>query len=119
MSEYETLHAALQAIRTHIDAELTLSQASVLRAIRDAKGDPSQTDLVNATRIDRSTLADVMRRLLKTKLVARQRSKDDARAYKVTITQAGRSKLEEFERAEKKARPEIKATLKGLGIALS
>ena len=119
MSEYETLNAGLQAIRSHIDAELTLSQASVLRAIRDAKGQPSQTDLVNATRIDRSTLADVVRRLLKTQLIARKRSKDDARAYQVTITEAGRAKLAAFEQAEKKARPLIRATLKELGITLA
>ncbi len=40
----------------------------------------SQTDIVNLTGIDRSTLADIVRRLVKKGLLQRRRTKQDARA---------------------------------------
>jgi DNA-binding MarR family transcriptional regulator len=64
-------------------------QLVLLRAIRDAKSTPSQTDLVGKTGMDRSTLADITRRMLKAGFVARKRTKEDARAYAVTLTSEG------------------------------
>jgi DNA-binding MarR family transcriptional regulator len=54
---------------------------------------PSQTELVNRTGIDRSTLSDVVRRLQKRRLLQRRRTKDDARAYTVALTDKGRQVL--------------------------
>lgn len=73
-------------------SELTLRQRLVLEAIaqRDSQ---SQTDLVSATRIDRSTMADIVRRLVGKGYVARKRSKDDARAYVIALTQKGSAVL--------------------------
>ena len=49
----------------------------------------SQTDLVENTGIDRSTLADIVRRMLKKGLLQRRRTKEDARAYAVKLTDEG------------------------------
>ncbi len=49
----------------------------------------SQTQLVELTGIDRSTLADVVRRMLKKGLLQRRRTRDDARAYAVKLTDEG------------------------------
>jgi len=53
----------------------------------------SQTALVNATGIDRSTLADIVRRLVDSGLLQRKRMAFDARMYAVGLTEAGRDKL--------------------------
>jgi len=49
----------------------------------------SQTDLVEVTGIDRSTLADIVRRMLKKGLLQRRRTREDARAYAVKLTDEG------------------------------
>jgi DNA-binding MarR family transcriptional regulator len=67
---------------------VTLRQFAVLAAIAENPG-LSQSDLVRATGIDRSTLADMMNRLVKRGLVSRSASKTDARAYAVRLTAAG------------------------------
>jgi DNA-binding MarR family transcriptional regulator len=71
------------------DTELTERQIVVLAAIDENQG-TSQTGITSATGIDRSTLADIVRRLAKRGLVTRKRTKDDARAYAVTLTKEGR-----------------------------
>jgi len=48
---------------------------------------------VDATGIDRSTLADVVRRLSKKGLLQRRRTREDARAYAVKLTDEGRRVL--------------------------
>ena len=70
------------------DTDLTARQLVVLKAIAANNG-ASQTAVVNITGVDRSTLADVVRRLLKRRLIARKRSKRDARAYELTLTDDG------------------------------
>jgi len=49
----------------------------------------SQTHLVERTGIDRSTLADIVRRMLKKGLLQRRRTREDARAYAVKLTEEG------------------------------
>jgi len=71
---------------------MTARQVQVLAAI-DATDGPSQTTLVNMTGVDRSTLADIVRRLQKNKLIERRRCKSDARAYAVRLTEAGKQAL--------------------------
>jgi DNA-binding MarR family transcriptional regulator len=53
----------------------------------------SQTGLVEQTGVDRSTLADVVRRLVKKGLLQRKRTKRDARMYAVRLTSKGQSIL--------------------------
>ncbi|MEO1206903.1 MAG: MarR family winged helix-turn-helix transcriptional regulator [Pseudomonadota bacterium] len=73
-------------------ADLTARQFAVLVSISRREG-ASQTDLVEMTGIDRSTLADIVRRMLKKGLIQRRRTKEDARAYAVKLTEEGRRAL--------------------------
>jgi DNA-binding MarR family transcriptional regulator len=74
--------------------DLTKQQYLVLLALEhnETKG-ISQTALVEMTGIDRSTLAEMVRRMLERNLIGRERVKDDQRANAVTITPGGRKAL--------------------------
>jgi MarR family transcriptional regulator, temperature-dependent positive regulator of motility len=74
------------------EAELTPRQYAVLLTVAHNEG-LSQTHLVEKTGIDRSTLADIVRRMLKKGLLQRRRTKDDARAYAVKLTDDGAKAL--------------------------
>ncbi|MBI1260394.1 MAG: MarR family transcriptional regulator [Rhizobiales bacterium] len=74
------------------DSTLTPRQFIVLFAVNEEEG-LSQTDLVNRTGIDRSTLADMISRMIKNGLLARKRTAEDARANAVRLTAAGRRAL--------------------------
>ncbi|MGF1454186.1 MAG: MarR family winged helix-turn-helix transcriptional regulator [Alphaproteobacteria bacterium] len=73
-------------------SELTPRQFAVLLTVEQNEG-LSQTDLVRKTGIDRSTLADMISRLLKRNLLSRKRTESDARANSVSITADGRRAL--------------------------
>jgi DNA-binding MarR family transcriptional regulator len=100
------LHRVLQlaldiyAEETGPDAP-TQRQFAVLEAcaVRDGL---TQTDLVKATGIDRSTLADLVARMTSKGLLLRQRSALDARANAVSLSPEGRAALEA-------ARPRVEA----------
>lgn len=70
------------------DLDLTPRQFAVLLTVSQREG-LSQTDLVELTGIDRSTLADIVRRMLKKGLLQRRRTREDARAYAVRLTDEG------------------------------
>ncbi len=74
-------------------AGVTLRQFSVLAAISEAEG-ASQSLLVGATGIDRSTLADMVQRMEEAGLIVREQSATDARAKAVSLTDAGRMALD-------------------------
>jgi DNA-binding MarR family transcriptional regulator len=91
------LHRSLQlALDFHAeeagDTTLTQRQFTVLSAAGVADG-LTQNDLVRATGIDRSTLADLVSRLLVKGLLLRERSATDARANTVHLSGAGREAL--------------------------
>ncbi len=73
-------------------SNITPRQFIVLFAVNEEEG-LSQTDLVNRTGIDRSTLADMISRMIKNGLLARKRTAEDARANAVRLTAAGRRAL--------------------------
>lgn len=73
-------------------SELTPRQYAVLLTVAD-NPDVSQTVLVAQTGVDRSTLADIVRRLVDKRLLQRKRTKEDARMYAVRITAKGQSVL--------------------------
>jgi DNA-binding MarR family transcriptional regulator len=73
-------------------ADLTPRQFAVLAALEVLES-ASQTRIVEATGIDRSTLADIVKRLVKRGLLNRRRSRSDARAYVVRMTIEGRAVL--------------------------
>jgi DNA-binding MarR family transcriptional regulator len=91
------LHSAQQkaeVIFSHAPGkvELTPRQFVVMATIARNEG-LSQTDIVNATGIDRSTLADIVKRLLRKGVLVRKRTKEDARAYAVRLTAHGQTLL--------------------------
>lgn len=76
-----------------INDNLTPRQFAVLFAVSQNEG-LNQTHLVQQTGIDRSTLADIIQRMLKKGLIQRVRTEKDARAYAVYLTDEGRHALE-------------------------
>ncbi len=74
------------------NSKLTPRQFTVLLTVQQNAG-LSQTDLVRRTGIDRSTLADMISRLIKRGLLSRNRTKADARANSVKITASGAKEL--------------------------
>jgi DNA-binding MarR family transcriptional regulator len=74
---------------------LTQRQYAVLAAASTVDG-ASQTDLVRMTGIDRSTLADMVARMIEKGWLGRERSKTDARAKTVSLTEKGRAALKEI-----------------------
>lgn len=90
--------------------DLTPRQYAILLTVAQNEG-LSQTHLVEKTGIDRSTLADIVRRLLKKGLLQRRRTKDDARAYAVKLTEEGFRILKSAEPMAKKVDDRILAAL--------
>ena len=90
--------------------DLTPRQYAVLLTVSQNEG-LSQTDLVERTGIDRSTLADIIRRMLKKGFVHRRRTKEDARAYAVRLTSDGWDALRRAEPAALHADERILAGL--------
>src|SRR5271169_2425993 len=72
--------------------ELTKQQFTLLAALEHNDG-VSQTALVELTGIDRSTLAEMVRRMLEKGLLSRERTEEDQRANAVAITAGGRKAL--------------------------
>lgn len=79
----------------------TQRQFAVLEAV-SVKTGLTQTDLVKATGIDRSTLADLVARMTTKGLLARERSSLDARAMAVSLSAEGKALLDA-------ARPRVEA----------
>ena len=87
-------------------AGITLRQFSVLAALSGNDG-VSQSDLVNATGIDRSTLADMVARMEKAGLIKRVASKTDKRAKVVSLMAKGKKAYEKALPAVEKADADI------------
>ena len=93
----EGLHRAYQSAVEIFKAEmkidgLTPRQLAVLMAVGENEG-LSQTGVVDRTGIDRSTVAEMVRRMHRKGLLQRRRTRDDARAYALKLTDAGRRAL--------------------------
>ena len=88
------------------DGDLTPRQLAVLVTVANNEG-LSQTGLVERTGIDRSTLADIVSRMLKKGLLQRRRTKEDARAYAVKLTEEGRRILRSSDPLAKKLTSEF------------
>ncbi len=69
-------------------SQMTPRQYAVLACVARNEN-LSQADIVAKTGIDRSTLADVVRRLAGQGLLQRQRTSEDARRYAVALTEKG------------------------------
>ena len=107
------LHRALQRAldiyaETAGPTAVTQRQYAVLAAVAAREG-LTQADLVRSTGIDRSTLAELVARMLGKGLLARERSNEDGRANTVSLTEKGRTALDE---AEPRSRAADEAILK-------
>ena len=91
-------------------SDLTPRQFAVLLVLQRLET-ASQTDIVNETGIDRSTLADIVKRLVNRGLIARRRSKSDARAYAVRLTATGRDALKSAQPASERVESRILKSL--------
>jgi DNA-binding MarR family transcriptional regulator len=109
------LHRASQraseifAIETR-DFDLTARQYAVIATIARHEG-LSQTDLVRMTGIDRSTLADVVQRLLRRGIIERERTTRDGRTYAVTLSDEGKALLQSIRPTARRADRHVLATL--------
>ena len=95
-SPVHLLHRASQAVElafaTWTRGKLTPRQLAVLMTIEESEG-LNQTDLMERTGIDRSTMTDVISRLRRKGLIQRRRNRRDARAFSVSLTDDGRRLL--------------------------
>ena len=89
---------------------LTPRQFVVLAAVSQQEG-LTQTDLVEQTGIDRSTMADIVARLLSRGLIQRRRAKDDARAYAIKLSAQGAKALRDAQPAAAAADTRLLASL--------
>lgn len=91
----QLLHRAQQFAAERFSAatggvEVTQRQFAVLSALSETDGQ-TQTQLVQRTGIDRSTLAELVSRMATRGLVAREKAPGDARANAVKLTDEGRA----------------------------
>ena len=94
-------------------SDLTKQQFTVLAAVEHREG-LSQTELVAMTGIDRSTLAEMIRRMIERGLLARERTESDQRANAVRIAPAGKKALRGARAASERVE---KALLAGLAAS--
>jgi DNA-binding MarR family transcriptional regulator len=99
-SPIHLLHRASQCaeliFHSAVADRVTALQLAILLVIAEREGE-SQAEITEATHIDRSTTAEVMRRLVKKGLLQRRRSRADARAYELRLTDEGNKALEAAE----------------------
>lgn len=116
-SPLHLFHRAVQVVTEIYQSEmsnhdLTARQYAVLFALAHSEG-LSQSKLVDATGIDRSTMADIVRRMLKKGIIQRKRDKDDARAYEVTITEDGVRLFQEVQPIIRRIEEKLLSALNG------
>jgi DNA-binding MarR family transcriptional regulator len=80
------------------DIALTARQNTVLHCVALLQN-PSQSQICELTGIDRSTLADIVKRMVKKGLVQRRRARGDARKYALRLTPMGEEALSRGRRA--------------------
>ena len=114
------LHRACQVADSVFNEEagktgLTTRQFAVLVAVGRNR-DISQTGLVQVTGIDRSTVAEIVKRLLRRGVIKRKRTRLDARAYAVRLTDEGQALLLEAEPAARRAEERLLAAFRGQDV---
>lgn len=116
LSTLDLLHRASQiaenAFKRRIGKlDLTARQFAVLRAIATKEG-LSQTAIVETTGIDRSTVAEMIRRMMERGWLQRRRARDDARTYAVRLTPSGKQVLNTADPASRRSEEAILSTIR-------
>jgi DNA-binding MarR family transcriptional regulator len=93
--------------------DITARQAQVLQAISRNEG-ATQTEIVEATGIDRSTLGPICHRLAGKVLITRRRSRQDTRAVLLKITPEGEEVLKRAQVAAAKAARQARELIVGI-----
>jgi len=96
-SEIYRAHQEIEAARAEVLDPMTPRQHQVLCYFAGNEG-ASQTNAVDATGIDRSTMADIIRRLVDRGYLSRKRTRSDARMYAVQATDKARRAIASVER---------------------
>lgn len=91
--------------------EITPVQYGLLTILSSTSEDVDQISIANRLGIDRTNVADVLRRLVSAGLVRRERSKTDRRAMIAMITPEGKKLLERMHPAMVRAQERILETL--------
>lgn len=119
-SPVHLLHRASQSVTDLfsrvIKSDLTPRQLAVLTAVARNEG-CNQTDIVEQTGIDRSTMAEMVRRLVDKGLIERRRSKKDTRAYVIKLSQDGQRILKSAEPLAKRVDDKVLHALGGRSTA--
>lgn len=92
---------------------LTLTQTRILDCVERYPG-KKQTTICMLASVDRSTLAEVVDRLVQRKLIVRRTDKDDRRAWNLTITAKGSADLADAMAARSRAEAALVAKYPGL-----
>lgn len=93
-----------------VGSDVTRQQIALLIALQKRSG-ASQNDLVILTGFDKSTLKEMLGRMIKRGWVSRERDPEDSRAWQINLTEAGRILLEERLSRVKQVQQEILAPL--------
>src|SRR5262245_51196253 len=109
------LHRASQVAEQIFAAEmvpgdLTPRQLAVLLAVVSTDS-PSQKVLTERTGIDHASIADIVTRMQRKKLLQRRRTKEDRRTYAVKLTDEGRQVLSAAEPLAKRIDDRVLAAL--------
>jgi DNA-binding MarR family transcriptional regulator len=91
-------------------AGITPRQFAVLVAVARAPN-ANQTDIVRMTGVDRSTMADIVRRLVKKQLLERRRTREDARAYAISLAPRAKELMQQLSADTSKAEEVLLASL--------
>lgn len=89
---------------------ITARQFAVLAAVENAPN-ANQTEIVRKTGVDRSTMADIVRRLVKKQLLMRRRTPDDARAYAIRLAPRAEELMSQLRAKQAKAEEDLLAAL--------
>lgn len=92
------------------EIDITARQLTVMEIIAQTNG-PSQMDICAIAGIDRSTIADMVLRLLKKGYVERQRSRSDARRYVLEVTPEGQRVLDLVRPIARKVEAQVVAAI--------
>lgn len=95
-----------------VSTETTSVQYSIL-AVLARRGDASQRDLCDEVDLDRSTVADLVARMERRGLLARERDPQDARRNTVTLTAAGEAEYDALRPRVETADAELTGILSG------
>ena len=119
LSTLDLLHRASQiaenAFERRIGSKLALTarQYAILRAVATNEG-LSQTAIVEATGIDRSTVAEMVRRMVERGWLQRRRVRDDSRTYAVRLTSSGKQALSAAEPASRQTEEAVLSAIRSV-----